>query len=64
MLSIIGIASETCSVDSGLKINPKISTAIAEEEKFDYQKMIEECVENINTIKVNDNVLNEFSQLL
>ena len=45
-------------------INPKISTAIAEEEKFDYQKMIEECVENINTIKVNDNVLDEFSQLL
>ena len=45
-------------------INPKIETAIKEENKFDYEKLINEAVDSINTIQVNDVVNNEFSDLL
>ena len=45
-------------------INPKIETAIKEENKFDYEKLINEAVDSLNTIQVNDAVNNEFSDLL
>ncbi len=44
-------------------INPKLDVAIREEEKFDYQTMIDEAVDTINTIKVREEV-NEFKDLL
>ncbi len=45
-------------------INPRIDTAIYEEEKFDYKSMIDVAVETINTIKVSEDMDNEFSDLL
>ena len=45
-------------------INPKLSTAEFEENKFDYDSMIDEAVASINTIKVVDEVEKEFSDLL
>ena len=45
-------------------INPKIETAVKEENKFDYEKLIDEAVNSLNTIQVNDAVNNEFSYLL
>lgn len=45
-------------------INPKIETAVKEENKFDYEKLINEAVDSLNTIQVNDVVNNEFSDLL
>ena len=45
-------------------INPKMNTAIEEENKFDYESMINTCIESINTIKVTDKKENEFSNLL
>ncbi len=45
-------------------INPKLSTAEFEENKFDYNSMIDEAVTSINTIKVVDEVEKEFSDLL
>ena len=45
-------------------INPRLDTAIYEEEKFDYNLMIEEAVENLNTIKVDNSTDNEFSDIL
>ena len=45
-------------------INPKIETAVKEENKFDYEKLINEAVDSLNTIQVNDVINNEFSDLL
>lgn len=45
-------------------INPKLGTCIEEENKFDYESMIDTCIESINTIKVTDKKRNEFSNLL
>lgn len=45
-------------------INPKIETAIKEENKFDYDRLINEAIDSLNTIQVNDVVNNEFSDLL
>ncbi|MDD5888794.1 MAG: tRNA 4-thiouridine(8) synthase ThiI [bacterium] len=45
-------------------INPKLSTAIYEENKFDYESMITEALNNLNTIKIIDAVESEFSELL
>ena len=45
-------------------INPKIETAIKEENKFDYDRLINEAVDSLNTIQVNDVFNNEFSDLL
>ena len=45
-------------------INPRIDTAVMEEEKFDYRGMIDEAVDTINTIKVFEDMDNEFSDLL
>lgn len=44
-------------------INPKLDTAIEEENKFDYMTLIDEAINSINTIKVN-NVEEEFADLL
>lgn len=44
-------------------INPRMDTAIEEENKFDYMSMIDEAVENMNTIKVTSKQ-EEFSDLL
>ena len=45
-------------------INPKLQTCIEEENKFDYNKLIDEAVESLNTIKITDEKDNEFSDLL
>jgi len=45
-------------------INPRIDTSIEEENKFNYQEMIDEAVESINTIKVKVEKENEFFDLL
>ena len=45
-------------------INPKLDTCIREENKFDYEKLIEEAVESINTIVVDNKESNEFKDLL
>lgn len=45
-------------------INPKIDVSISEENKFNYEKMIEEAVDSINTIKINTDYGNEFNELL
>ena len=46
-------------------INPKLDTCIREEEKFDYSTLIDEAIESLNTIKVDNNSINEeFSDLL
>ena len=45
-------------------INPRMDVAIKEENKFDYETMIEEALNNINTIKVDDSVDEEFEKLL
>ena len=44
-------------------INPKMDVSIEEENKFDYQTMINEAINTINTIKVKE-VVEEFSDLL
>lgn len=45
-------------------INPRIDVSVFEEEKFNYQEMIEEAVLNIDTIKVEETMENEFNDLL
>lgn len=45
-------------------INPRLDVAIKEENKFNYESMIDEAVENLNTIKVNNDKVKEFSDLL
>ena len=45
-------------------INPKEEIAIKEEDKFNYQELIDEALLNINTIKVVDEADNEFKDLL
>ena len=45
-------------------INPKMGIAIAEESKFDYESMIDNCIETLNTIKITSNDENKFSDLL
>ena len=45
-------------------INPKLNIAIEEESKFDYESMIDKCVEELNTIKIVDELEKEFSDLL
>ena len=44
-------------------INPKMDTAIYEENKFDYNSMIDDAINNMNTIVVTDKI-DEFSDLL
>lgn len=45
-------------------INPKIDTAIREENKFNYQELIHKAIEDINTIQITNNVDSEFEDLL
>ena len=45
-------------------INPRIDTAVYEEDKFNYSEMIDDAVNSINTIKVSEDMDNEFSDLL
>ena len=45
-------------------INPKMGIAIAEENKFDYEPMLDNAVETLNTIKITSNDENKFSDLL
>ena len=45
-------------------INPRIDISIYEEEKFNYREMIDTAVESINTIKVSEDMDNEFNDLL
>lgn len=45
-------------------INPRLDVAINEENKFDYESMIKDAVENLNTIKVNNDDVKEFLDLL
>lgn len=45
-------------------INPKINVAIVEENKFDYDIMVEDAVKSINTIKINCESSKEFSDIL
>ena len=45
-------------------INPKMGIAIAEESKFDYESMIDTCVESLNTIVITNKEDNQFSDLL
>lgn len=45
-------------------INPKLEVAVKEEEKFDYKIMIDEATESINTIRLTDDKVKEFENLL
>ena len=45
-------------------INPKLDTSIEEENKFDYETMIEEAANNMYTIKVETSKNDEYSDLL
>jgi thiamine biosynthesis protein ThiI len=45
-------------------INPKLGTCIEEENKFDYESMLDKAVETINTIVITDKEENKFSDLL
>ena len=45
-------------------INPKMGIAIAEENKFDYEPMLDNAVETLNTIKITSSEDNQFSDLL
>lgn len=45
-------------------INPKLEQAIQEEEKFDFEPMIMEAVDSVDTIVVSEQMKNEFSDLL
>ena len=45
-------------------INPKLSIAESEENKFDYNSLIEKAIDTINTIKVTSEDDNEFKELL
>lgn len=47
-------------------INPKISQAVSDEEKFDYEAMIDDALNSLNTIKIDEDYLNSknFQNLL
>ena len=45
-------------------INPSIDTSLKEEAKFDYSLMIDDAVDNVYTIKVSNDLEDEFSDLL
>ena len=45
-------------------INPKLDTSIQEENKFDYETMVEEAANNMYTIKVEASKNDEYSDLL
>ena len=45
-------------------INPKLAIAIDEENKFNYQEMIEAAVNSINTIVIDQDYGKEYQELL
>ncbi len=45
-------------------INPKMDIATFEENKFDYEPMLDNAVETLNTIKITSSEDNQFSDLL
>ena len=45
-------------------INPRLSIAIQEENKFDYESLISEAIDSLNTITVSDMEDSQFSDLL
>lgn len=45
-------------------INPKLGTCLEEEKKFDYESMLDNAVETLNTIKITSSEDNQFSDLL
>ena len=45
-------------------INPSIDTSLKEEAKFDYSLMIDDAVDNVYTIKISNDLEDEFSNLL
>ena len=45
-------------------INPKLDTAIKEENKFEYDSLIDAAVEGLNTIKVSCEADSTYSDLL
>ena len=54
----------TVFVPSHPVINPKVDICIKEEEKFDYNLMIEESIDTINTIVIEDKENDEYSSYL
>ena len=45
-------------------INPKLEIAKSEEEKFDYNSLINKAIDDTFTIKINDKKDNKFEELL
>ena len=45
-------------------INPNLQECLINEEKFDYNKMIEDTVNNVMTITITENMEKEFNDLL
>ena len=45
-------------------INPKLSVAQAEEEKFDFNVLIKEAIDNLNTIRISDSESDNYNDLL
>ena len=45
-------------------INPTIEKCLKNEEKFDYQKLIKECLDNVQTLTINTLDKNEYEDLL
>ena len=45
-------------------INPRLDICLKEEEKFDYQLLVDEAVSSIQTITINSSIESEFSDLL
>jgi len=44
-------------------INPTLKECLINEEKFDYQTLIDETVNNINTIKITEDIKDELDEL-
>ena len=45
-------------------INPRLDVCLKEEEKFDYESLIDEAISSLNTISINSSLESEFSDLL
>ena len=45
-------------------INPRLDICLKEEEKFDYQLLVDEAVSSIQTITISSSIESEFSDLL
>ena len=45
-------------------INPKLEQCLIEENKFDYETLLNDCIENINTIEITEKKENDYEDLL